>query len=84
MKNNYGLISYDDLVNYTSVGEIQLFSLQNYKYFYGTSIKWGIALAQMMKMISNFDLKDFEFHSKNAVHLMCEIERAFADRSYIW
>ena len=35
-----------------------------------------------MKMTSNFDMKDFEFHSQNAVHLMCEIEkRAFADRS---
>ena len=29
----------------------------------------GIALAQMMKMTSNFEMKDFEFHSENAVHL---------------
>ena len=84
MKNNYGLISYDDLVNYTSVWRDPIvFRYKNYNIIsMGPPSSGGIALAQMLKMISNFDLKDFEFHSRNAVHLMCEIEkRAFADRS---
>ncbi len=84
MKNNHGLISYDDLSNYASVWRDPIiFPYKNYNIIsMGPPSSGGIALAQMMKMTSNFDMKDFEFHSQNAVHLMCEIQkRAFADRS---
>ena len=84
MKNNHGLISYDDLSNYASIWRDPIvFPYKNYNIIsMGPPSSGGIALAQMMKMTSNFDMKDFEFHSENAVHLMCEIEkRAFADRS---
>ena len=84
MKNNHGLISYGDLSNYESVWRDPIvFPYKNYNIIsMGPPSSGGIALAQMMKMTSNFDMKDFEFHSQNAVHLMCEIEkRAFADRS---
>ena len=84
MKNNHGLISYDDLSNYASVWRDPIiFPYKNYNIIsMGPPSSGGIALAQMMKMTSNFDMKDFDFHSQNAVHLMCEIEkRAFADRS---
>ena len=77
MKNNHGLISYDDLSNYSSVWRDPIvFPYKNYNIIsMGPPSSGGIALAQMMKMTSNFDMKDFEFHSQNAVHLMCEIEK---------
>ena len=61
MKNNDGLISYADLANYTSVWRDPIvFPYKNYNIIsMGPPSSGGIALAQMMKMISNFDLKDF-------------------------
>ena len=42
----------------------------------------GILLAQMMKMVEQFSLKDLGFHSVKSIHLLAEIERrSFADRS---
>ena len=84
MKNNHGLISYDDLSNYASVWrDPVVFPYKDYNIIsMGPPSSGGIALAQMLNMTSNFEMKDFEFHSENAVHLLCEIEkRAFADRS---
>ena len=50
-------------------GDPIIFPYKNYNIIsMGPPSSGGIALAQMIvKMTSNFDMKDFDFHSQNAV-----------------
>jgi gamma-glutamyltranspeptidase/glutathione hydrolase len=85
MKRGKGLISYEDLKNYTAKErQAVIFS---YKKDY-TLITMplpssgGILLPQMMRMIEDRDLKQYGFETIQSVHLMAEVERlAYADRA---
>ena len=85
MQRGKGLITYDDLKNYTAKErEPVVFS---YKKDY-TMITMplpssgGILLTQMMRMVEDQDLKAYGFETVKSVHLMAEVERlAYADRA---
>jgi gamma-glutamyltranspeptidase/glutathione hydrolase len=85
MQRGKGLITYEDLKNYT-VKEREPVTF-NYKSEY-TIITMplpssgGVLLPQMMRMIEDQPLKSYGFQTAQAVHLMTEIERlAYADRA---
>lgn len=85
MQRGHGIISYADLKNYTARERTpQVFS---YKEDYSIITmplpsSGGVLLPQMMRMIENRPLKEYGFHSVQAVHLMTEVERlAYADRA---
>ena len=85
MQRGKGIISYEDLKNYSAKErEPVIFS---YKKEYGIVTmplpsSGGVLLPQMMGMIENQPLKSYGFESVKAVHLMTEVERlAYADRA---
>lgn len=84
MKRGNGLISTDDLANYTSEfrdplrGEYRGYSIITASPPSGG----GVILLQVLGMIEAYDLAGMGFHSSEMVHLIAEAERrAFADRS---
>jgi gamma-glutamyltranspeptidase / glutathione hydrolase len=85
MQRGKGLISYEDLKNYTAKErEPVVFS---YKKDY-TLITMplpgsgGVLLPQMMRMVEDRNLKQYGFETVQSVHLMAEVERlAYADRA---
>lgn len=85
MRRGKGIISYDDLKNYTAKEREPV--VFNYKKDYSIITmplpsSGGVLLPQMMKMIENQPLKTYGFESVKAVHLMTEVERlAYADRA---
>jgi gamma-glutamyltranspeptidase/glutathione hydrolase len=83
MKRGGGIISLDDLKNYTAKKrEPHSFDYKGYK-IVGMPMpsSGGLLLHQMLKMIENRNIADMGFHSTQAVQLMTEVERrAFADR----
>ena len=84
MKRGGGIISYDDLKNYTAkFREPHTFNYKNYKIVsMPMPSSGGLLLHQMMKMIEKRDIGKMGFHSAEAVQLMIEAERrAFADRA---
>ena len=84
MKRGSGIISYDDLKNYTAKSRTpHTFSYKGYKVM-GMPMpsSGGILLHQMMKMIEDKNIGAMGFHSVQAVQLMTEVERrAYADRA---
>lgn len=84
MKRGNGIISYDDLKNYTAKPRVpHTFNYKGYKII-GMPMpsSGGILLHQMMKMIEYRDIGAMGFHSVKAVQLMTEAERrAYADRA---
>jgi gamma-glutamyltranspeptidase/glutathione hydrolase len=85
MKRGKGLISYEDLKNYTAQERVPV--IFSYKKNY-TLITMplpsagGILLPQMMGMVENKKLNEYGFESVQSVHLMAEAERrAYADRA---
>jgi gamma-glutamyltranspeptidase/glutathione hydrolase len=84
MKQGGGIITYDDLVSYHSKWRKPITSL--YKDYKIISMpppsSGGIALAQLLKMVEPYPLKDWGFMDPRSVHLMAEAERrVYADRS---
>jgi gamma-glutamyltranspeptidase/glutathione hydrolase len=83
LKGN-GIVSLQDLKEYKSEWRIPLTG-----YYRGYKIitiappsSGGISLLQLMGMCETYNLKDYGFHSQEAVHLMVEAERrSFADRA---
>jgi gamma-glutamyltranspeptidase/glutathione hydrolase len=84
MKRGSGIISYDDLKNYTAkMRTPHTFSYKGYKVM-GMPMpsSGGLLLHQMMKMIEDKNIGAMGFHSVQAVQLMTEVERrAYADRA---
>ena len=84
MKLNNGLIGQEDLDNYESVWRDPIIgNYKNYKVIsMGPPSSGGVLLMQMLKMSEYFPFKNYEFHSKESIHVMTEIEkRCFADRA---
>ena len=81
---NSGIISLIDLKNYKSIwrepiqlhfGEYELISMP-------PPSSGGIALSQLLMMLSNFDINDITHNSTEYIHLISEIEkRVYADRA---
>ena len=83
MKRGGGIISFDDLKNYTAKKrEPHSFDYKGYKIVsMPMPSSGGLLLHQMMKMIENRNIASMGFQSVQAVQLMTEVERrAFADR----
>jgi len=84
MKRGNGIISYEDLKNYTAKArEPHAFNYKGYKVI-GMPMpsSGGLLLHQMMRMIENKNIASMGFQSPQAVQLMVEAERrAYADRA---
>ena len=84
MKRGNGIITYDDLKNYTAKSrEPHTFDYKEYKII-GMPMpsSGGLLVHQMMKMIENRNIGSMGFLSPPAVQLMIEVERrAYADRA---
>jgi gamma-glutamyltranspeptidase/glutathione hydrolase len=84
MKRGGGMITEEDLKNYTAVvRKPVVFNYKGYKVI-GMPMpsSGGLLMQQMMKMIEDKDIAKMGFHSKEAVQLMTEVERrAYADRA---
>jgi gamma-glutamyltranspeptidase / glutathione hydrolase len=84
MKRGNGLISLEDLKQYKSVWRKPL--IGQYK---GHEIitmpppsSGGIAMLQLMSIVSNYPLSNYGFHTPESIHLIVEAERrVYADRS---
>ena len=79
-----GLIDQNDLDNYKSVWRQPITGeYKNYKIIsMGPPSSGGVLLLQMLKMAEFSSLGKLKFHSKDAIHLITEIEkRSFADRA---
>lgn len=84
MKRGAGLITEKDLDDYHAVWREPLTG--NYKSYKITSVgppsSGGILLLQMLKMVSEFPLREWGMQSEKTIHVMVEaMRRAFADRS---
>lgn len=84
MKRGNGIIALNDLENYEAIWRKPIEA--NYKQYKIISMpppsSGGVAVIQMLKMIEDYPLKDYGFHTAESVHLMAEVERrAFADRA---
>jgi gamma-glutamyltranspeptidase / glutathione hydrolase len=79
-----GMISHDDLKNYTSKWRKPVET--NYRGYKIISMappsSGGIALAQLFGMVEPYNLSEMKFHSAESVHLIAEAERrVYADRA---
>ena len=84
MQRGNGLISLDDLKNYRAKQRKALeFDYRGYHIIsFPPPSSGGLLLAQMLKMVQPFSLKEMGFHSAATIHLMTEAERrAYADRA---
>ncbi|MCK5209079.1 MAG: gamma-glutamyltransferase [Cyclobacteriaceae bacterium] len=84
MERGNGLISYEDLMNYSSVWRDPISF--NYKNFNITSMgppsSGGVAIAQLFTMIEQFPIKDWGIDHINTIHAMTESEKlVYADRA---
>ncbi|MEO0876464.1 MAG: gamma-glutamyltransferase, partial [Bacteroidota bacterium] len=84
MESGDGFITEEDLANYeASWREPVVGTYDNYKLIsMPPSSSGGVALLQMLGMVEDYPLGDYEFQSTAATHLMVEAERrAYADRA---
>ena len=84
MKRGSGLISYDDLLNYTVAWRQPLIS--QYKEFKIISMpppsSGGVALVQLLKSVETYPMAEWGHNTYKTAHLMTEAERrAYADRA---
>jgi len=84
MQSNNGLISKEDLKNYTSIyrkavtGTYRGYTIISM----GPPSSGGPLLIQMLNMLENFDVQNMKRNSTKFVHLLTEIQRlAYADRA---
>ncbi|MDR9415368.1 MAG: gamma-glutamyltransferase [Gracilimonas sp.] len=85
MEKSGGLIGYRDLRNYESVWrEPVRVDYQDYTlHIMSPPSSGSVAIAQILKMINDYDLKSMGHNSADYVHVISEaMKRAFADRSY--
>lgn len=81
---NDGLITFEDLKNYKpKIREPLVGSYRNYKIItMPPPSSGGIALIQMLNILENFELKNYEPNSSRKYHLLIEsMKRAFFDRA---
>jgi gamma-glutamyltranspeptidase/glutathione hydrolase len=85
MQRGKGMISYEDLKNYTAKErDPVVFSFKKDYTLITMPLpsSGGILLPQMMRMVEDRDLKALGFETVPSVHLMAEVERrAYADRA---
>lgn len=84
MQRGNGIISLDDLKNYTAKLRNPLeFDYRGHRIVsFAPPSSGGIIIAQMLKMIEKFPVKEYGFQTPKSVQLMIEAERrAFADRA---
>jgi len=84
MQRHGGIITHEDLSNYTTVWRepvnFQFDSLQIYSMPPPSS--GGIVMGQILKIIEKYDFADYTPESSEYIHLFCEAARlAYADRS---
>lgn len=84
MNNGKGIISHEDLKNYTSIWRNPITTM--YKGHKIISMpppsSGGIALVQLLEMVEPYNLTELKFQSAASVHLITEAERrVYADRS---
>lgn len=85
MKRQDGIISYRDLKNYDSKWRDPVStSFLNFDlHIMPPPSSGSIAIAQMLTMLDNYDLKKLGYNSAEYVHLVTEtMRRAFADRAH--
>ncbi|MES2005347.1 MAG: gamma-glutamyltransferase [Bacteroidota bacterium] len=84
MQRGNGIISMDDLKNYTAKLRVPLeFTYHGHQVIsFAPPSSGGILIAQMLKMIEKFPVGTYGFQSTKSVQLMIEAERrAYADRA---
>lgn len=84
MQRGGGIITEEDLKAYTAVERTPVvFDYKGYEIItMGLPSSGGVVVQQMMEMIKPYPLKEYDFHSREAVNLMVEVERrAYADRT---
>jgi len=84
MQRANGIITEKDLANYKSIWRKAIeIDYKEYKlYSMGPPSSGGIAIAQILGMISNQDLSSYKHNSVEYIHLIAEAERrAYADRA---
>ncbi|MEM0995059.1 MAG: gamma-glutamyltransferase [Bacteroidota bacterium] len=84
MERGNGIISLQDLKAYEAKWREPIsVPYKNYRLIsMPPASSGGIAVAQMLKMIEDYPLSEYGFHSIDAIQLMTEVERrAFADRA---
>ncbi|NCI46906.1 gamma-glutamyltransferase [Sediminibacterium soli] len=84
MQRGNGIISIDDLKNYTAKLRNPIgFDYRGYRIVsFAPPSSGGILIAQMLKMIEKYPVKDYGFQTAKSVQLMVEAERrAYADRA---
>ncbi len=84
MQRGKGLITLEDLKNYSSIWRDPV--IANYKEYKVISMppssSGGICLVQLLKSVEPYPIKQWGFNSTKAIHLMTEAERrVYADRS---
>jgi gamma-glutamyltranspeptidase/glutathione hydrolase len=84
MKRGGGLITHDDLKNYSPKWRTPI--EESYKEFEVLTMpppsSGGIALIQLLKMLEEFPLDEYKFQTLASVHAIAEAERrAYADRA---
>ncbi|MGK7370685.1 MAG: gamma-glutamyltransferase, partial [Candidatus Halalkalibacterium sp. M3_1C_030] len=85
MQEQGGLINYEDLSEYESIWRQPVkANFNGYELAIMPPPSSGsIAIAQIMSMLENYDLKELGFNSAKYIHLITEaMRRAFADRAY--
>ena len=84
MHRTNGLITHEDLKNYTIVEREPIkFKYRGYTiYSMPPPSSGGITLANILNQLENYDLSSLDFHSSKHIHLVVEAEkRAYADRA---
>ncbi len=84
MKKSGGIITHEDLQNYEAKWRAPIsFDYRGHNIIsMPPPSSGGIALAQILGMVENYDISEMDYHSKDHLHLVAEAERrAFADRA---
>lgn len=84
MNRGNGLISHEDLKNYSSVWRDPIqFNYKNYSITsMGPPSSGGVAIAQLFSMIEQFPLSDWGINHYKTIHAICEFEKmVYADRA---
>ncbi len=85
MQRYDGIITHDDLQNYTSEYRAPfVFSYKEYSLItHPVPSSGGVTLAQILKLIEPVPIEEMGYHSAKYVHAIAEAERlAFADRNF--
>ncbi len=84
MQESGGLITHQDLLDYQAVWREPIKGIYRNYTFYSMAppSSGGVALKQLLGIISNFDIKSAGYNTVNSIHLMAEAEkRVYADRA---